>query len=439
MTLARAQRIARYGGSAPRYTSYPTANHFQPMDHRPLQARLPSLRSPTSVYVHVPYCTKLCWYCGCNTTIKRDRSLGSIFVDDLLRELEQVALHAPHVELQHLALGGGTPNFLTTDQLERLVMAIEDWAPAREGAVRSIELDPRTVEDDQLRALLWLGFDRFSLGVQTLDLAVQQAVNRPFSGERLASSIALLRSRGEVSINVDLMVGLPRQTPATLDGTLATVLANRPERLAVFQYAHVPRMRPAQKLLARHGLPGASERDALFTHAVGRLVDAGYVRVGFDHFALPTDPLARATKAGALRRNFQGFTTDANADLVALGPSAIGRVGDLFTQNERSPGRWREALDAGRLPVARGLFRTPRDASIGEAIEALMCGRGAALDAAGDEREAVEARLRPLVADGLARIEDDQVFVTDAGFDFVRTVASAFDIRLDRNAHAAVV
>lgn len=439
MSLARDQRIARYGGRAPRYTSYPTANHFQPLDEQPLLDRLPGLRSPTSVYVHVPYCTRLCWYCGCNTTIKRDRSIGADFVDGLLLELGRIAEHTGQVQLQHVAFGGGTPNFLPTAELERLVGAVEAWAQPVEDVVRSIELDPRTVESDQIGALLALGFNRFSLGVQTLDLAVQQAVNRPFSAERLGELVHLLRARGPVSINMDLMVGLPRQTPSTLDGTLARVLAHRPERLAVFQYAHVPQLRPAQKLLARHGLPGAAERDALYTHAVSALTDAGYVRVGFDHFALPTDPLAAAVARGELRRNFQGFTTDDNADLVALGPSAIGRVGNLFTQNHRSPGTWREAIDAGRLPVARGLFRTAEDERIGAAIEALMCGRAASLDAAGDDRAAVEARLQPLVEDGLARIEDGNVFVTDDGFDFVRSVASAFDARLNRDAHASVV
>lgn len=438
MPIARAQRLARYGGRAPRYTSYPTANHFQPLGPEVVTEALPGLRSPASLYVHIPYCEKLCWYCGCNTTIRRDRSIGTDFVATLLEELRLVQEHTGAFTVGHLALGGGTPNFLTTAMLETLVRGLDAVAPPVPGAVRSTEIDPRTVDREQLTALMALGFTQISLGVQSLDPLVQQVVNRPLDPDALLGVVAHLRSLGDPSINLDLMVGLPRQTTATLDGTLRTVFAARPQRLAVFQYAHMPSLRPAQKLLARHGLPGAQERDVLFVHVRDRLLEQGYVRVGFDHYALPDDPLAQAVAAGTLRRNFQGFTTDAQPDLIALGPSAIGRIGDLFCQNDREVKGWSERVHAGVLPVDRGLRCTAEDAVMAEVIEDLMCGRPASLARLGARRAEVEPRLVPMQQDGLIDWDEDRVQVTAAGFDFVRSVAAAFDLRLQPEAHAAV-
>lgn len=439
MTLSRDQRIARYGGRAPRYTSYPTANHFHALGPDAVTAVLPALEPRVSVYAHIPFCTKLCWYCGCNTTIRRDRSVGDVLVDGLLAELELVAEHldGPRAMAQ-LALGGGTPNFLEDGSMRRLVGHLTQVFVPDADTVLSTELDPRTVTDGQLDTLADLGFRRFSLGVQSLDPEVQAAVNRPLDPDRLRDIGRILRSLGSTSLNLDLMIGLPLQTPATLDRTLKTVLDVRPERLAVFQYAHMPRLRPAQKLLERHGLPGAAERDVMFRHIRDRLVEAGYVRVGFDHFALPADPLAVATLAGTLERNFQGFTEDTARDLIALGPSAIGRIGRLFYQNHRDTGPWEEALAQRTLPVVRGLESTDEDELLGALIKDLMCRNETRLAPLGERRTLVETRLRPFVRDGLVEIDADRVTVTDAGFDFVRSIAAVFDARLDPEAHATV-
>ncbi len=436
--LSRAQRVARYGGRAPRYTSYPTANHFQPLDPGEVLAALPQRQEPLSVYVHVPYCTKLCWYCGCNTVIRRDRSIGSSWVDTLLAELDRVGepLHKPRVA--HLALGGGTPNFLLTDALERLVRGLREVLVFDGNTTLRTELDPRTVEPEQIHTLFELGFRGFSLGVQTLHPRVQEAINRPLSATRLWSIANGLRQLGATTLNLDLMVGLPSQTPQTLDYTLETVLTIRPDRFAVFQYAHMPSLRPAQRLLERAGLPGPEERDASFRHVTARLLEAGYERVGFDHFALPDDPLAIAWRRGTLARNFQGFTDDDARDLLALGPSAIGRIGRLYYQNHRDVGPWSNAVQNGELPVARGLRITDQDVLLGARIQELMCRSSTSLAALGDLRPAIEARLRPLHEDGLVILDGDQVRVTEEGFDFVRTIAAAFDARLDRAAHAPV-
>lgn len=437
--LSRSQRIARYGGRAPRYTSYPTANHFHDLGPEPVLQALPRLEERVSVYAHIPYCQQLCWYCGCNTTIRRDRSVGDVLVDGLLAELELVrqGLDGPRAMAQ-IALGGGTPNFLTGEALERLIAGIESVFVPDEDTVRSTELDPRTVTDEQLTTFGALGFTRFSLGVQSLDADVQEAVNRPLDRERLGAIVDLLRRVGAASTNLDLMVGLPRQTVQTLDRTLDTVVSLRPERLAVFQYAHMPRLRPAQKLLERHGLPDVQARDAMFQHIRNRLLEAGYERIGFDHFAVPTDPLAVATRAGTLERNFQGFTEDGARDLIALGPSAIGRIDRLYYQNHRDVGPWAEAVGSGALPVSRGLLSTAEDAMLGDRIKDLLCRSRTSLDGLGIHRPSVESRLAPFVADGMVELAGDSVRVTEAGFDFVRSIAAVFDARLDPSAHATV-
>lgn len=439
MSLSRAQRVARYGGRAPRYTSYPTANHFHAMGPEEVEAAMPGVERRVSVYAHIPYCTKLCWYCGCNTTIRRDRSIGQDLVDGLLAELELVRPHLPDgLELRQLALGGGTPNFLTDDAMERWVRGLERVIPANPETVRSVELDPRTVEAEQLETLTNLGFTKFSLGVQTLHDDVQKAVNRPLAAARLWDITQALRRGGATSINLDLMVGLPLQTVETLDHTLAAVQSIRPERIAVFQYAHMPRLRPAQKLLERHGLPGVDERDAMFQHITRVLCGWGYERIGFDHFALPVDPLAIALREGRLERNFQGFTDDDGVDLLAFGPSAIGRIGGLFYQNDRDVIPWRESVDAGRLPVVRGLLSSDEDLLLSKVIMDLMCHNRTRLDALGTRRSAIERELERFVDDGLVVLSGDTLTVTEDGHDFVRAIAAVFDARLDRSAHATV-
>ncbi|MEZ4319926.1 MAG: oxygen-independent coproporphyrinogen III oxidase [Myxococcota bacterium] len=444
MTSSREDLILRYGGPAPRYTSYPTANHFGPVGPADVRDALGGASRELKVYVHTPFCQKLCWYCGCNTVIRRDTRIGAEHVDRVLAELDLLAPHLPaDARMRRLDLGGGTPNFLETDALVRLVRGLEAvLPPAATGPEYASELDPRTVTDAHLDTFLELGFRRFSLGVQTLEPVVQEAVNRPMPRERVGEITHILRRGGARSVNFDLMVGLPHQTRETLDRTLDTVLGVQPDRLAVFQYAHIPSLRPAQKHLERAGLPGPMERDTLMRHAVERLTSAGYCRIGFDHFAVPSDPLAVAAREGRLGRDFQGFTTDAHLDLLALGPSAIGHIDGLFTQNDRDPGRWADSIARATLPVVRGWRLTDEDRRTGRFIHDLMCCGSARWEdggIAGDAREQAVAALEPMVHDGLVRIDDTGIAVQPAGVDFVRQVAAVFDRYLAQPAlHASV-
>ncbi len=443
----RADLVERYGGPAPRYTSYPTANHFGALESDAAQNALAGAGPQLHVYAHIPYCRQLCWYCGCNTVIRRKASLGDQHVDLLLAELQLRVPHLPEDATFHgLDLGGGTPNFLSSAALHRLVDGIR-WVfdTPEKPPILGTELDPRTVADDQLETLLELGFTKFSIGVQSLDPAVQIAVNRRMDRERPSQILRTLRAGGGTSLNVDLMVGLPYQTPTTLLETLDTLLHDdeaAPDRLAVFQYAHMPRLRPAQKHLERAGLPGAAARDAMLRTVTEHLVDAGYQRIGFDHFARPDDPLAIAARTGRLTRNFQGFTTGGDVDLLALGPSAIGKLGGLYTQNHRDPGAWRTAVENGTDPVVRGIRQTPEDVRLGGFIHALFCDGLALWDMHGVLPEDVSdalAALQPMVADGIVHVDDNGVQVLPAGTDFVRQIAAAFDPWLrDRSSHSAV-
>ncbi|MCB9675293.1 MAG: oxygen-independent coproporphyrinogen III oxidase [Alphaproteobacteria bacterium] len=439
----RHELIARYGGPAPRYTSYPTANLFGPIEPGDTREALRTAGPDFRVYVHTPFCQKLCWYCGCNTVIRRDLDVGESHVDHLLAELDLLRPDLPAgARIRRLDMGGGTPNFLRPDALERLVHGIEAVLEPSDDREYASEIDPRTVKNAHLQTFLDLGFRRFSLGVQTLEPVVQEAVNRQMPRDRPGEIVRFLRRGGATSINFDLMVGLPLQTTETLDRTLGTVLDIAPDRLAVFQYAHIPSMRPAQKLLERVGLPDMAARDALMQHAVERLTQAGYTRIGFDHFAQKSDPLAVAQREGRLGRDFQGFTTDDHMDLIALGPSAIGRLGDLYTQNQRDPGLWAEHVAAGRLPVLRGWHLSADDKRHAALIHALMCRhrvRWADVGFTAAELSDRLERLAPFLEDGLVALSEEGLDVLPAGRDFVRQIAAIFDFYLTNpNAHASV-
>jgi len=442
MELSRQTLIERYGGPAPRYTSFPTANHFSDLDPASAQEALRRSGPKFRVYVHIPWCRQLCWYCGCNTEIRRDHRVGDAHVDDVLAELELLRPDLPNnPSIEGLSLGGGTPNFLQPPALRKLIEGIESVFPSGERRYAT-ELDPRTVTDEQLDTFHELGFRRFSLGVQTLDEAVQQAVNRVMPRERIGEIARHIRANGSETLNFDLMVGLPLQTLETLDKTIDTVLEIAPDRLAVFQYAHIPRLRPSQKLLERHGLPGPMARDDLMQRAVERLCAAGFVRIGFDHFARPEDPLAIALDEGRLGRDFQGFSTSDHLDLIALGPSAIGRLNDTFTQNLRDSKAWALSVRAGKLPVFRGWKLSDRDHRYARFIRALMCQSRARWGADGLERSEVESRLPALdrfIEDGLVQADEVGIEVLPNGFDFIRQIAAVFDPYLhDPDAHASV-
>jgi oxygen-independent coproporphyrinogen-3 oxidase len=441
-STARDRLAARFDGRAPRYTSYPTAVQFTPAvdaaTYRGWLAELPP-EEAVSLYVHVPFCARLCWYCGCNTRAVNRPEPVSAYVDNLIDELGLVEAAMPaRLRAGVLHLGGGTPNMLSRDDMARLFAALHRVFDLSPGLEVAAELDPAVLTRDWVQAAGYHGLSRASLGVQDLSPKVQAAVNRPEPFEVIERAVGWLREIGVLSVNFDLMYGLPTQTTADVLGTLRQVLTLNPERLALFGYAHVPWMKSHQQLIAEDSLPGATERLDQSETAAEFLISQGYVRIGLDHYALPTDDMGVAHAAGRLRRNFQGYTTDGARTLIGIGASAIGQTPRGFVQNETRELTWRAAVEAGVLPVARGVALTDDDRFRGEIIERLMCDLTA--DLAGicarhgrplSELAEPLASLAPLIAEGLVRRDGGRVSVTEAGRPVLRSVCAAFDRHLD--------
>ncbi|MDR1788875.1 MAG: oxygen-independent coproporphyrinogen III oxidase [Opitutaceae bacterium] len=435
--------IRRHAVPGPRYTSYPAATCFTDA-YTPADA-LDDLRAdraenpgaPVSLYVHLPFCRSLCWYCGCNTIVSRDPADADRYLDDIGREIALVAGEAGARKFGQLHLGGGTPTFLDAGRLRRLAGLVRARFDAEAGAEISVEVDPRHLVAEQAGALAEAGFNRASLGVQDTAPAVQKAIHREQPHALNLAAAALLRAAGIRALNVDLIYGLPGQTPAGFARTLEDALELSPSRLSLFGYAHVPWLRPAQKLLERAGLPPPEARLELFALAHERLLAAGYVDIGLDHFARPDDELALARANGTLHRNFQGYSTRAGASLIGLGVTAISSTRTSHRQNFRDWARHRAALDAGRLPVERGLRLTAEDLRRREIIMRVMCDRRldfAALSAAigGDfERDYARelAGLADLEADGIVKTGGGTLEVTERGLPLLRVVAMRFDAR----------
>ncbi|GIX36012.1 MAG: coproporphyrinogen-III oxidase [Lysobacteraceae bacterium] len=439
-----AEVLRRYDRPGPRYTSYPTAPQFHTGfgETEWLQALRESnhdpIPRPLSLYLHVPFCTSPCFYCGCNKVITRDRSRGERYVEQLSREIRRTgALIDRDRRVVQLHFGGGTPNFLEPTQLGVLMEALAAafHLDATEARDFSIELDPRAIRPDEVPKLAELGFNRASLGVQDFDPEVQRAVNRMQSVEQTEAILAACRDAGMRSINIDLIYGLPRQRPETFAATLERVIAQRPSRIAVYGYAHLPQLFRPQRRIDPAELPDAEARLALLALAIGKLADAGYQYIGMDHFALPDDPLAVAQRQGTLQRNFMGYTTHRDCDLIGMGVSAISHVGECFAQNHRDLGSWSAAVEAGRLPVWRGLRMDADDGLRAALIQALMC--QGEIDIRGIEsefgisfesyfRDALE-RLQPLIDDGLVERLPDRIRALPRGRMLLRNVAMCFD------------
>jgi len=434
--------IRKYSVPGPRYTSYPPATQFT--------ANLPALRleeaiaednaagaGPVSLYFHLPFCETRCWFCGCNTVITRRRGAAAEYLDDLAKEIRLTAAMIDRRRpVTQVHLGGGTPTFLTPDDLRRLGGLIHETFTVAPGAEFSVEIDPRRVTEEHVSALSAIGANRASLGVQDTDPAVQRAIHRLQPPEKNRRAFAWLRAAGFGSINVDLIFGLPLQTAAGFARTIDDVLALNPDRLSVFSYAHVPWIKPAQRIFEdRAQLPSAEEKLAMFATAHAKLTGAGLVDIGLDHFARPDDALAVAQRAGTLHRNFQGYTTQVGASLYAFGISSISATETTYRQNHKGIAEWRAALTSGRLPVERGLRLSPEDRRRRTIIMRLMCDRR--LDHAALSRElgldfartyAVElASLEDLRADGLVESNSGGVEVTAAGIPLLRVIAMRFD------------
>ncbi len=442
--LPDADLLRRYDRPGPRYTSYPTAPQFhagfgeQALREAVAASNGDPIPRRLSLYVHVPFCASPCFYCGCNRIITRDKARAEAYLARLYREIDLVAaLFDRDREVVQLHFGGGTPNFLDPAQLREVVdtLRAQFHFSARDDLDLSIELDPRFVTPADVAELGAAGFNRASLGVQDFDPVVQAAVNRIQSVEETAAVVEACRAAGMRSVNIDLIYGLPHQTLEGFGATLARVIDIRPDRLAVYGYAHLPELfRPQKQIDAAH-LPGPELRLALLQRAIERLTTAGYVYIGMDHFALPDDELARAQERGGLHRNFMGYTTHADSDLVGLGVSAISHIGDTFSQNPRDLPTWEHALDEGRLPVTRGMRLDEDDQLRADLIQALMCQAEIPVRAL-ERRYAIDfpqyfadalARLQPLVDDGLVTVAPGVIRATSRGRLLLRNIAMCFD------------
>ncbi len=436
--------LRRFDVSGPRYTSYPTADRFveafsvadyiQALKLRSTGAA--GLRQPLSLYVHIPFCDSLCYYCACNKIITKHHDRAAAYLRYLSREVD---LHIQQLgvgrTVSQLHLGGGTPTFLSDDELREMMGMLRRNFTFAPGGEYSIEVDPRTIDPSRLDTLAELGFNRLSFGVQDFDPAVQKAVHRVQPAEQVFALVEAARQRHFDSINIDLIYGLPQQSPESFDRTLAQVNELRPDRIALYAYAHLPeRFKPQRRINALE-LPSGSAKIAMLSHSMSALMGAGYVYVGMDHFALPTDALAIAKRQGRLHRNFQGYSTQPDCDLIGLGVSSIGRIGATYSQNAKTLEEYYDFLDQGRLPVVRGLALTRDDLLRRSVIMALMC-QGEVLFESIELAFLVDFRqyfaaeiesLEKLAEQGLVTLSDTGIQVTDMGWFFVRAVAMVFD------------
>lgn len=440
------QHIAGYAtANLPRYTSYPTAPHFGPLPEAVAREWLAALTpsEEVSLYAHIPFCHELCWYCGCHTSVTRNDARVERYAAALMREAELLAeaVRDPG-PVVHLHLGGGTPSALGARRLAAFVARLRSLFPFAPHAELAVELDPRTLTEDVVQALASAGFTRASLGLQDANDAVQRAMGRIQPPAMVASAVAKLRAAGFTGINLDMMYGLPGQTAAHVRATARLAHELGADRVAAFGYAHVPWMKPAQNAIAAETLPGAVERMRQARAAEEALVAAGFAVIGLDHFAKPGDAMARAARAGRLHRNFQGYTTDAAPALLGLGCSAIGAVPLGYLQNIPAEKQYVEAVEQGRLPVARGLLLTEDDRARRHAIERVMCDLALDLDGLDPElRLSALPALRALERDGMVRLQGAWLTVPEEARRFLRHVAACFDARLNQGIarHSAAV
>jgi len=445
--------IAKYVNErVPRYTSYPTAPHFSAaVDADAYRDWLSGLRGSArlSLYLHVPFCRSLCWYCGCHTMVAGDRAAIDRYVAALEREVGLVAdILSSRRKVAHVHWGGGTPTIVGAEAFERVMALLCRRFELEPEAEIAVEIDPRRLDESMAEALARSGVTRASLGVQSFDPRVQREVNRVQSLAQTQAAAAALRAAGIAALNVDLLYGLPHETEASCRETAAAALTLAPDRLAVFGYAHVPHLKRHQQRLDAAALPGAAERWRQEQAIAETLVAAGYWRIGLDHYARPADPLARAQKEGRLRRNFQGYTDDPAEALLGFGASAIGEAPQGYVQNTPRIAAWLKSVEAGSLATARGIALGEEDRLRRDVIERLMCDlrvdvaamcrrRGLGAGALDGSLE----RLLPLVADGLVRLDGRVATIPEEARPLLRCVAAVFDAYLEPESgrHAVAV
>jgi len=444
--------LQRYDVTGPRYTSYPTADRFveafceadylQALEQR--RDGVGAKAYPLSLYVHIPFCESLCYYCACNKIITKHHERGAEYLQYLEREVNLNIAHLGEGQvMSQLHLGGGSPTFLSDAELAMLMAMLRHNFQFAPGGEYSVEIDPRTVTQERLAALEEQGFNRLSFGVQDFELAVQKAVHRIQPAEQVFDLVAASRVLGFESVNIDLIYGLPMQTPETFERTLGQVTQLRPDRIALYAYAHLPERFKPQRRIHAQDLPAAKSKLLMLSSAMRVLMAAGYVYVGMDHFALPTDALAVAKRQGRLHRNFQGYSTQPDCDLIALGVSSIGHVGPTFSQNVKTLDEYYDLLNQGRLPVVRGMALTRDDLVRRTVIMALMC-QGSVLFESVELAHLVDFKqyfapemeaLAAMQEQGLLTIDGTGIHVTELGWFFVRGVAMVFDkyLQADKN------
>jgi oxygen-independent coproporphyrinogen-3 oxidase len=430
--------IARYDTPGPRYTSYPTVpawrGAFGPAEYREALVELAGAESePVSIYVHIPFCGYRCHYCACNVTLAGSDDVAHEYLDRLERELDLVTeILGRRRRVSQVHLGGGTPNFLSPTQSSRLGEMLERRFVFEPGAERSVEADPRLTTREQLVNLRRLGFRRISYGVQDFDPVVQAAIGRPQPEAVVRRAVDLARETGFEGVNIDLIYGLPKQTGTSFERTLEAALSLQPDRVACYNYAHVPQVRHNQRLIDASALPSRENKFQLFRMAVEAFTGGGYEWIGLDHFARGDDDLARAARAGRLNRDFMGYTTRATPHLLGFGMSAIGEVAGRFIQNVPRTGQYRRVVSQGELPVERGHRLSQDDRARRRAILQLMCNLDLPDALLPPPVEDSRARLRPLVDDGLVTRGAERYEVTPVGRWFLRNIAMALDAYLPR-------
>lgn len=441
--------ITKYNTSGPRYTSYPTALLMQPISGSQMQQTLTwaaKTRKDISLYIHLPFCRSLCWYCGCNKVISRNSKDADVYLDYLEKDFELTKKFIPvRHKVTQVHLGGGTPTFLSPEQLMRLRLLIQEYFNLHPEAECSVEMDPRYLTKAQIQVLRGVGFNRASIGVQDLNEEVQKAIHRIQPYDLNKQIVKWLREAEFTSINMDLIYGLPAQNLQRFADTLQKVVGMKPERLAIYNYAHLPNMFPSQRLINDNLLPSANEKIEMLKYTIEYLRSAGYVYIGMDHFALPGDELSSALRDGTLQRNFQGYSTRGGTETWAFGASAISQVGPFMTQRYKSLDEYYAALNTGELPVQRGYLLNPDDLLRREVIMKLMCGLQLNWDQIDNEykifsREYFSGeieRLAGLEDDGLLVKSDDGVIVTESGRLFLRNIAMVFDAYLPKQKEQA--
>jgi len=445
MSLFDLALIKKYDQSGPRYTSYPTANNFSEFTQADYQEQVELSNSrggPISLYIHIPFCDTVCFYCGCNKVVTKDKTKAETYLDAIFKEIDmQGALFDANRKVEQMHFGGGTPTFLSNKQIIRLSEKLQSAFNFAEDGEYGIEIDPRGVDEYTIKALAEARFNRISLGVQDFNEDVQQAINRIQSFEQTKSVIDIARQNGFESVSIDLIYGLPKQSVDTFKTTLKQVSELRPDRISLFNYAHLPELFKPQRRINVLELPSADEKLAIFKYSMDYLLDLGYVYIGMDHFALPEDPLAIAQSEGQLYRNFQGYSTHADCDIVGLGLSSIGQVGDSFAQNEKNLENYYQAIESGNLALIKGQTINADDKVRRAVIMDLIC--HFKLDFSKVEKDLgivfkdyfadSFARLEQMHEDGLIELTDNSITVMDKGRLLIRNICMVFDAYLAKS------